>query len=149
MPLIWLSNLLLTAMVSREIMVEKVMRDISQFDRAQAEKEVEKYLMDPEAINYHIEFKKRLAENPNMIEPVEEDGFFSFRTLVIAYVSYVLGEVVYRNFLQNYVDLSFIPGWGPIPEKQVVDAVASSAVDALQSTVNAASTAIDAIGSSM
>jgi hypothetical protein len=126
-------------------MVEKVMRDISTFDRVQAEKEVDKYLMDPEAVNYHVEFKKRLAENPSMIEPVEEDGFFSFRTLVIAYVSYVFGEVVYRNFLQDYVDLSFIPGWGPIIPATTTDDV----VNAVQSTVDVASTAIDAIGSSM
>ena len=127
-------------------MIEKVMRDIKKFDRTKAEQEVDKYLMDPEAVNYHIEFQKRLADNPNMIEPEEEEGFFSFRTLVIAYVSYVGGEVVYRNFLQNYVDLSFVPGWGPLPVKE--EDVVDTSINVVQTTVDAASTAIDTIGNS-
>lgn len=130
-------------------MVEKALSDISKFDRPQAEKEVDKYLMDPEMLNYHIEFKKALADNPNLIQPEEEEGFFSFRTLVIAYVSYVFGEIVYRKVLHNYVNLDFIPGWGPpdIPAGDAIDAATS--VDAVQSTVDAASGVVEAVGNSM
>ncbi|CAB9512251.1 expressed unknown protein [Seminavis robusta] len=145
---------------TREVMVEKAMRDIEKFDRAKAEAEVDKYLMDPEAINYHIEFKKRLADNPDMLQPEEEEGFFSFRTLVIVYITYVFGEVVYRNFLEpRGVDLSFLPGYGPIiPKEEVVDAVSSavsdgsvvdSVVQSAVEAVDAASTAADVIGNSI
>lgn len=133
---------------TRAEMVEKTMADIPKFDRNQAELEVGKYLMDPEAINYHIEFKKRLAENPGMIAPEEKEGIFSFRTLVIVYVTYVFGEVFYKRFLHDYVNLDFIPGYGP--PKEAVDAAVSAASDAVASvSVDAASSVAEAIGNSM
>ena len=127
------------------------MADVPKFDRDRAELEVGKYLMDPEAVNYHIEFKKRLAENPNMIQPEEEEGIFSFRTLVIIYVSYVFGEIAYRKVLHNYVDLDWVPGWGPSAQvvEAATDAATSGAADAIQTTLDVASSVVEAVGNSM
>ena len=139
-------------------MVEKAMEDIPNFDRDRAELEVGKYLLDPEAMNYHIEFKKRLAENPGMIQPEEKEGIFSFRTFVFVYVAYVFGEIIYKNTpLYDMVDLDWIPGWGPKAAADVAsdavsaatDAAASVSVDAVQSTVDAASNVVEAVSNSI
>ena len=112
------------------------MEDIPKFDRARAETEVEKYLKDPEVVNFHIEFKKRLAENPDMLQGADEgEPFFSFQTLVTIYITYVLGNIAYKNFLYQYVDLSFIPGYAI---KDVADA-AAPAVDTVATIVDAVS----------
>ena len=138
-------------------MVEKAMADIPAFDRDRAELEVGKYLLDPEAMNYHIEFKKRLAENPDMLEGQEEEGLFSFRTFVIIYIAYVFGEIIYKNTpLYDMVDLDWIPGWGPKAVESaseaveaVSDAAVSVSLDAVQSTVNVASSVVEALSNSM
>ena len=138
---------------SREQMVEKALADIPKFDRKRAEMEVDKYLKDPEILNYHIEFKKRLAENPSMLDPPPEEGFFSFRTLLVSYIAYVFGEIAYQNFFRQYVDLDFIPGWAPrvLTEEgaAAADAAASVSVGAIQNTVDAAANVVDAVSNSM
>ena len=112
------------------------MEDIPKFDRKQAETEVAKYLKDPEVVNYHIEFKKRLAENPDMLVGADEkEGFFSFQTIVIVYISYIVGNIAYKNYLYQFVDLSFIPGYAI---RGAVDAAADAAapiVDAVSSSM--------------
>lgn len=117
-------------------MITKAMEDIPKFDRQKAEMEVDKYLKDPEVVNYHIEFKKRLAENPDMLVGADEgEGFFSFQTIVTVYIAYVVGNILYKNYLYQYVDLSFIPGYA-----------IRSAVDA---AADAAAPIVDAVSSSM
>ena len=137
------------------------MADIPKFDRDRAELEVGKYLLDPEAMNYHIEFKKRLAENPDMLEPEEKEGIFSFRTFVFGYIAYVFGEIIYKNTpLYDMVDLGWIPGWGPKAVQDAseaasdavsaaADAASSVSLDAVQSTVDAASSVVEAVSNSM
>jgi hypothetical protein len=120
-------------------MIDKTMQDISKFDRPKAEQEVAKFMQDPEMMNYYIEFRKRLAENPNMIQPEEKEGFFSFRTLVGFYLVYVVGDVIYTNFLKDKIPLENLPF--PIGGGTETAAISSS-VDAMQST---AAAVVDAV----
>lgn len=130
-----------TRISRREDIIEKTTQDISKFDRKRAEQEVDKLLKDPEMMNFYIEFRKRLAENPNLIQPEEEEGLFSFRTLVFLYLAYVGVEVIYTNFLKDKIPLENLPFFGGGDGSAAADAVASSAT-AIQSTVDAAATAV-------
>lgn len=125
---------------SRAEMVEKAMEDVSNFDRDRAELEVGKYLLDPEAVNYHIEFKKRLEENPMMLADVKEESpfqkVFNFQNIVAVYFAYIIGEIIYKSTpLHDKVDLDWIPGWGPKAAQEATDTFA----DAMAATSDAAS----------
>lgn len=123
-------------------MIEKTMQDISKFDRKRAEEEVDKFLLDPELMNFYIEFKKRLAENPNMIQPEEKEGLFSFRSFVGLYLAYVVGDIIYKNFLQDKIPLDNIPFLGGGGADTAAADAISSWADAIQST---AAAAVDAV----
>jgi hypothetical protein len=88
---------------SREDLIQKTMKDIPKFDRATAETEVDKFLMDAEMLNLYIAFGKELEKDPDFKvpePPKEEEGLFSFRNIVTAYITYVgfdTGLQFYRN----------------------------------------------------
>lgn len=76
---------------SREDLIQRTMNDIPDFDRSKAEIEVDKFLLDQEALTLMIQFMKKKAENPEFAVPAEqapEEGLFSFRTLFILYLIY-------------------------------------------------------------
>jgi len=114
-------------------MIVKVMTDIPTFDRDRAELEVTKYLKDPEVVNYHIGLQKRIAEDPDLLTQMQaaaengdggnDQGFDFFQALFTVYITYVSGNIAYKSFLYEYVDLSFIPGY---TIRQAVETVAGS-----------------------
>ena len=85
-------NLLLTRSCSREDLIAKTMNDIPKLSRAEAEAEVAKFMMDYEAVQMFIEFEKMREKDPTFEVPDPEkkdEGLFSFRNLVVAYIGYV------------------------------------------------------------
>lgn len=68
------------------------MEDIPSLDRASAEAEVDKFLLDAECLRIYIEFSKKKAEDPDFslaAPEQQEEGIFSFRNIVIVYLGYV------------------------------------------------------------
>jgi len=89
---------------TREDMIEKALKDIPSFDRAQAEENVDKFLMDSDAIKVYIEFNRRRSEDPDFKVPgaEEDEGFFTVRNVALAYLGYVgvtAGPDAARNFV--------------------------------------------------
>jgi hypothetical protein len=101
-----LSNLTPIRLFRKEDLIAKTMEDLPQFDRESATKEVEKFMLDQEAINFYIKFEKKKAEDPDFAASVakgQEEGFFSFRTLLYVYVAYLIGNILILPQLRNYV----------------------------------------------
>ena len=130
------------------------MKDIPSFKSDVAEKEVSKFLLDGEALQVFIEFRKRKAEDPDFVLPASDDepGFFSLRTFVIAYLGYVAYST-FPGFFRKWVEskqeagewngsgIPFIDKWlseTPVLDA-VVDAPGESISDSVQSVVDAAS----------
>lgn len=119
---------------TREDMVQKAMDDVDKFDRQKAGDEIDKYMMDAEMVNLYIEYKKRKAENPDMvIPPEEEEGPFNFRNFLILYIVYVAGETLYKKYEESQA---------PVVEG-IADAAAavSAAVDAPAAALESVATA--------
>lgn len=105
-------------------MIDRTMQDIPSLDRAQAEAEVDKFLMDAECLRIYIEFNKRKAEDPDFAleSKEEEEGAFSFRNFVfvyLAYVAYTSVPPMFRRWVEgkeaagewNGSGIKFIDDW--------------------------------------
>lgn len=81
------------------------MEDIPELDRARAEMEADKFLLDAECLRIYIEFNRRKAEDPEFVVPVEEqkEGFFSSRTFLILYFVFI-GYTYVPNAFRKYVE---------------------------------------------
>jgi hypothetical protein len=80
------------------------MTDIPAFDRAKAEQEVDKFLMDYEMANLYIQYGKEIEKDPDFVVPDtnEEEGLFSFRTVVIVYLCYVAVTTI-PDMVRQYI----------------------------------------------
>jgi hypothetical protein len=76
------------------------MKDIPSFSRQQAEEEVSKFLLDAEALNMMIQFRKMQADDPDFVVPETEkdEGIFSFRNVIALYLVYVAATSVPQVF---------------------------------------------------
>ena len=61
---------------SREDLIERTLTDVKAFERATAEAEVDKMLLDSEALKVFIQFQKMIEQDPDFKVPEEreEDG---------------------------------------------------------------------------
>lgn len=99
---------------SREDLISKTLKDIESFDRNKAIIEVDKFLLDAEMINLLIQFGKEVEKDPDFKVPEQEeekDGFFSFRTLVVAYLGYVAYDSFPRIFRSYVYDQQELGTW--------------------------------------
>jgi hypothetical protein len=86
------------------------MEDIPAFSRAQAEVEVDRFLLDAEALRIYIEFQKRKAEDPDFAlpkDPEEETNLLSFQNFVVVYLGYVAYAtipVMFRTFVEGQIE---------------------------------------------
>lgn len=80
------------------------MRDIP-LDLSRAETEVDKFLLDAEAINMYIAFQKKKEEDPNFVVPEakKDEGLFSFRNLITIYIGYVAASEA-PGFFKRWVE---------------------------------------------
>ena len=79
--------------------------DIPDFDQAKAEAEVHKFLLDAEALEIMMEFRRRKIADPDFVVPggeEQEEGLFSVRNLVYLYLAYVAYNAI-PKFLGGYV----------------------------------------------
>lgn len=153
---------------TREDLITRTLKDIDSFDRKKAEMEVDKFLLDAEMVNLLIQFGKEVEKDPNFKVPAleeEKDGFFSFRTLVIAYLAYVAYDTFPRLF-RNWVfdqqesgqwtgtNIPLIDDWiettTPLVEaareaKAAAEAVTESTISATSTTISALDGSITAI----
>jgi hypothetical protein len=80
------------------------MRDIPNFSQAKAEEEVDKFLLDQDAIQMYINFGKAKEDNPDFEVPApEEEGPFSFRKLVFGYLAYVVFTSIAPKAIRGWV----------------------------------------------
>ena len=119
-------------------------------DQAQAEAEVDKFLLDAECLKVYIEFSRRKAEDPDFAleaREKQEEGFFSFRTVVFLYLAYVAYDAVptmFRRWVEgkqeagewNGSGVQFIDDWlanapadVPVDVDAAVDATVNAAAD--------------------
>ena len=93
--------------LSREDIIDRAMKDIPSLDRTQAEAEVDKFLLDNECLRIHIEFNKKKAEDPDfsLAQPeAQDEGLFSFRTIVtlyLGYVAYTTVPTIFRRWVEG------------------------------------------------
>jgi hypothetical protein len=120
------------------------MEDIPSFSRAQAEAEVDRFLLDAEALRIYIEFQKRKAEDPDFALPQEEEetsplNFRNFVIVYLGYVAYTTIPVMFRKFAEGQIEagewhgsgIPFIDEWlinGANAGSAVVDAAVDVAV---------------------
>lgn len=132
-------------------MVDKTLTDIPKLSREQAEEEVSKFLLDQEAIAMYIQFQKMKEDDPDFEVPdnkPDEDGIFSFRTVVILYLAYVAYDTI-PNMLRGYVadqqaagewkgtNIPFLDDW--------LTSVPSVSADAVQAVSDTAQAVADVI----
>jgi hypothetical protein len=139
------------------------MEDIPAFDRAKAESEVDKFLMDAEMVNLYIQFGKEVEKNPDFKVPEAEqqdEGFFSLRTLVLGYVTYVFastGITVFRRYVAGQevagdwkgTNIPFIDQWiertSPEETAKVLQKLSEAADSAAAQSAESLQTAADAV----
>jgi hypothetical protein len=137
---------------SRDDLVKKTLEDIPKLNQTQAQVEVDKFLLDSEALTYYIEYQKRKAEDPDFAIPKEvaDDGPLSFRNIIGVYLLYVASTTLPQYF-KNYVasqqaagtwqgtNIPFIDDW---LANTASSAVSSSSSGVVQDTVQAISDAV-------
>lgn len=138
---------------SREDLIEKTLSDISSFNREKAAAEVDKFLMDAEMVNLYIQFMKEKEKDPDFEVPAtgeEEEGFFSFRTVLYGYLGY-LGLSAARRPLQSWVAEQEAAGtWHgtgiPVVDDWIRNAPAALPSEAVEAKANvAADTVVQAV----
>ena len=140
----------------RADILDRVKADIPSLNQAQAEAEVDKFLLDAECLRIYIEFNKRKAEDPDFaVEGQEEsEGIFSLTTVVyiyVAYVAYTSLPTIFRKWVEgkqaagewNGSGIPFIDDWlanSPVPVDvpAAVDASVNAAVDVADTAQNVA-----------
>jgi hypothetical protein len=131
---------------SKEDLISKTMEDIPKYDREEATKAVEWFMLDKEAIDFYVAYEKKKAEDPEFgVE--KKEGFFSFRTLVIAYVTYVVLSTVVKPQALSYIagqqaagtwhgtNIPFIDDWIANTVVQVSSSGATETIQAVSDAV--------------
>jgi hypothetical protein len=131
-------------------MIERTLADIKGFDRAKAEAEVDKFLLDQEAVGMMIQFQKMKAEDPDFKVPdeKEDEGLFSFKNIVTIYAIYFVsttGSTVFRKWVAGQEAAGEWSGTG-IPF--VDEWIANTAEVTVQSAVDTVAAIADAVQSS-
>jgi len=139
---------------SREDLIKKTMTDIPSFDRPKAEEEVDKLLLDNEALTMYIQFQKMKEQDPDFEVPEqrEGEGLISVRNIAIAYFGYIAltrAPVVFRQWVaeqQNAgawqgTNIPFIDDW--IEKTPMILKSADTASDAVQAVSDAVQSAAD------
>lgn len=113
---------------SREDLIVKTMTDIPAFDRAKAEQEVDKFLMDYEMANLYIQYGKEIEKDPDFVVPDnnQEEGLFSFRTVVILYLCYVAATTIPDMVRQYIAEQEAAGTWSPTNIAFIDDWIAST-----------------------
>lgn len=132
----------------REDLVQKTMRDISSFSREKAEKEVDKFLLDAEMANLYIQFMKKKEEDPDFEVPAaEEEGFFSFRTLIYGYLGFVAFTTIPAVF-RNWVAAQEVAGtWHGTNIQAIDNWIQNTAPTKIPAAAAAIQTVSDAVSS--
>lgn len=137
---------------SRDDLVQKTMVDIPSFDQEMASKEVEKFLLDKEAIGMYIQFQKMREQDPDFVVPTDEqadEGLFSFRNILILYSIYLAYQILPNLFLTwvsaqqsngNWEGTSF-----PAVDDWVVKKLAERAAAVAGAAANSASVVSDLV----
>jgi hypothetical protein len=140
---------------SREALIERTLADIKGFDRAKAEAEVDKFLLDSEAVGMMIQFQKMKAEDPDFKVPddKEDEGLFSFKNIVSLYAVYFVattGSTAFRKYVAGQEAAGEWSGTGiPFVDDWIANtaAVAVSS-ETVQSAVDTVQAVADAVQSS-
>jgi hypothetical protein len=114
-------------------LIAKTLEDIPTLDRVQAEAEVDKFFMDCEMVNLYIQYGKEVEKDPNFAVPDTEadEGFFSFRNIVIGYLGYVAATSVPQVF-RGYVAEQQVAGqWKPTNVPLVDDWIERTSPEAM------------------
>jgi len=136
----------------REDLIEKALQDIPTFDRATAEAEIDKFLLDAEMLDLYIRFQKAVEEDPEFSVPEERkpgpfEQILSFQNIVLLYAGYFF-FVAARDKFRRYVaeqeslgewkgtNIQFIDDW--------IDKTRDAANAALEATSEAATSSTDA-----
>jgi hypothetical protein len=136
---------------SREDLIVKTLSDIPAFDRIKAETEVDKFLMDFEMMNLYIQYGKEIEKDPDFVVPDsnDEEGIFSFRTVVILYLAYVaftsIPDLVRRYIAEQQIDGTWQPTNIPFVDNWIDETSADAIARVLSKTVEAAAATADAV----
>lgn len=120
---------------SKEDLISKTMEDIPKYSREEATKAVEWFMLDKEAIDFYVAYEKKKAEDPEFgVE--KKEGFFSFRTLVIVYITYVVSSTILLPQVRNYIAGQEAAGtWQPTNIPFIDNWIANTAVPVSSSGV--------------
>jgi hypothetical protein len=122
------------------------MKDLPSLNRQKAEAEVDRFILDAEAVNMMINFQKKKAEDPDFKVPDvnRDEGLFSFQNFIFLYLAYVAFTSV-PNIFRSWVvskeeagewqgsGISLIDEW--IANNPVVKKAASDVSDAVSQAV--------------
>jgi hypothetical protein len=92
---------------SREDLITKFQTDIPSFSRTDAEKEVDKFLMDGEMLDIYIKYNQRKAEDPDwepMYAPQDNSFFRQAVDFVSQYGFYVVLGVLAKDIIDGYIN---------------------------------------------
>lgn len=134
------------------------MEDVDSFDRVKAEEEVAKFMLDAEMVNLYIQYGKEVERDPTFVVPdteKDEDGIFSFRTVVILYLGYVAYDSfprIFRNWVYDQqlqgtwkgTNIQLIDEWIQKTEPAISAARAAAAAAAADATAT-----ISAVGDTL
>lgn len=125
------------------------MNDIPSFDKATAQQEVDKFLLDKEAIGMYIQFQKMREQDPDFVVPSEEardEGLFSFRNIIIAYGFYLAYQIVPNLFVSWVAKQQSWEGTNiPVIDQWVMDQLAEKAAAAAGTAAESVSSVSDLV----
>jgi len=130
------------------------MADIGSFDRQRAEREVDKFLLDAEMLNMYIQYQKEVEKDPDFKVPgaagQEEEGLFSFRTLIYGYLGYVAFTTIPVAFKKYVAQQAAEGNWHGTGIKAIDDWLANSPLPEVkaEAAANAVQAVSDAVQSS-
>jgi hypothetical protein len=118
-------------------LVAKFQRDNKGMDEEQADKEVSKFLMDPEMVNSYIKFERDKIENPPDRKAEAEQTLSDPKTIA-TYAAWLIGGSSFGYIRKTYIEPKYQSGeWEPIhiplPNWFPVGGGEEAAADAAQS----------------
>ncbi|GAX18982.1 hypothetical protein FisN_8Hh203 [Fistulifera solaris] len=137
---------------TKQDLLQKTMNDIPSFDEERAKKEVEKFLLDKEAVGMYIQFQKMREQDPNFVVPSEEErdeGLFSFRNILILYSIYLAYQILPNLFLTWVAKKQETGSWEgtniPLIDQWIVDKLAEKAAAAAGAAAESVSSASELV----